>query len=381
VERELSEYRGKNRWPLQFEGGRLVRSQVQTITGSDGSFCCSGLDPSAVYAVAVRDTAMRWIAAVARPDGDAVHLVVDRQFVRLDVQGGSGDALVGANVAAEGYDPASRYPIDKIRPGFPATGPSVIARFYPADAQGRRLLLSPFGWVWRIGSFDEIAQADFLRHEALAGVYRVDLQLRLRAETHFGSLQVEVVDEQGRPFRPFNVVLQCLDKDAGRQSSSQSLDADHMLSDLPAGRWQLTVRAGAEVFFGGYCYARGSHVREIQIGDQQTTKVRVEAPVAGLATFRLRSNPAPAPLNWGEFALRSEPGGVALPCFPCEPFTRAAGPVGKAVGEDLLYIAEQAFPPGRHTFVVEAKGYQPARCEVEIVADRCVEAVVDLVRQ
>jgi hypothetical protein len=41
-------------------------------------------------------------------------------------------------------------------------------------------------------------------------------------------------------------------------------------------------------------------------------------------------------------------------------------------------IAKQSLPPGAHTFVIEAKGYQPARCVVQVVADRLVTVDVNL---
>src|SRR5262249_12456506 len=146
----------------------------------------------APYAVAVRDSAMRMITAVARVGGEPVRLVVDRQLLRIDVRDEEGDVLQGVKIVAEGYDPAGRGTTEHPPPRDPAVGYSVQNPPFSVDAFGRRMLLSPFGWVWRLAIADEDVQPEVQRHEAFAGVWHAERTMVLRLETRFGSLHLVV---------------------------------------------------------------------------------------------------------------------------------------------------------------------------------------------
>jgi hypothetical protein len=360
---------------LRGKRDRLVRSRAVRTTGPDGSFAFAGLDPDSRYAVAVRDTALQVIAMPARVGDDGVRLVVERQLLLLDVRSDAGEPLPGARILAEGYPPESKLPPpERIRPGFPATQPQVRARFYPADAEGRCMILSRFGWVWRIGSFDEIALPDFVRHEVFPDMHRAHLEVPLRAETRFGSVRLAVVDERGEPFDPFEVRLRCLDKDADRLTGSSAVRTDPVIADLPAGRWQVTVGAGGELDYDADLYQRGAHVREIEVADGVTTELYLEVPAAGLAGFRLRSASPPPGGVWEDLTIRAVPAGAVIPFHVMDQdnWNRWRPVVG------VPCIAKQSLPPGAHTFVIEAKGYQPARCVVQVVADRLVTVDVNL---
>ncbi len=363
------------RTPLRLRHGRLVQVVVRSTVAADGSFVCAGLEPEGVYAVAVRDTCGRMISAVAHVGGDPVRVVVDRQLLLLDVRGEGGELLRGANVVAEGFDPDTKSPADRIRPGFPDTAPVVVARFFPVDAQGRHMVLSPFGYVWRLGSFDEIALPDFVRHDAFPGVYRAERTITLRPETRFGSLHLAVVDEQGDPYQEFDFDLRCLDRDIQRNNRRVIQPADGMYRELPAGRWRLTVNMGKDLPYPPYWpKARNVDERDIVIEDGRTTEVKIVTTPLGRVGFRLRTDVSVHQL--AELCVRSEPAGGEI---AFQLLGESSDDAVRSRAPQLL--TKHGLRSEKHWFVITAKGYQPAHCEAEVVADRAVTVEVELVRQ
>jgi hypothetical protein len=47
--------------------------------------------------------------------------------------------------------------------------------------------------------------------------------------------------------------------------------------------------------------------------------------------------------------------------------------------DSIFYLAEQAFAPGRHGFVVMVDGYEPVHVDVDVVTDRLATAKIELV--
>src|SRR5262249_17744247 len=159
------------------------------------------------------------------------------------------EELLGLDVTADGYDPEGKRPSWRMRPGFPAVGQVVGNAAFYADASGRRTLLTPFGWVWRIGVTDEIAQPAVLGHEAMAGVYRAERTLVLQPETRFGSLHLVVVDERGEALSNYGAILHGLDRDLDYNNSRMVPPKSGMTWELPAGHWHLKVLLGKEVIY------------------------------------------------------------------------------------------------------------------------------------
>src|SRR5262249_26717443 len=255
------------------------------------------------------------------------------------------------------------------------------------DARGRRMLLSPFGWIWRLVIAREDVQPEVQRHEAFAGVYRAERTMVLRPETRFGSLHLVVVDEEGRPLPGrdaggrlmWETNLCCAERDQERSGRRQFPPDDGMYRDLPAGRWRLSVYVGVQ-FDWLDAYPRGIHERDVVIEDARTTEVQVVAKAAGLAGFRLRPDrepPGGRGEEGGDVKVQSGPDGDDVPFHVYDP----ERPHSIVVAPGVTLIGKPSFPPGRRAFLVTAKGYQPVRCEVEIAADKLVEVDVELVRQ
>jgi RNA polymerase sigma-70 factor (ECF subfamily) len=375
---------GRTPRPVEVRRGRPLKITAAPITLADGSFLCAGLDPEATYAVGVRDSAMRMSAVVARPGDAPVRLVVDRQLLRLDVRDEAGASLLGARIHAEGYDPTNTRPNDRPRPGFPATGYSVGNPTYSVDPQNRLVFLSPFGWIWRFATTDEGIQPEAVRHEAFAGVYRAERTIVLRPETRFGALHLVVVDEHGKPFAgrnqqgnlQYETDLRCAERGLQRTGRRQYPPDDGMFRDLPAGRWQLSVFLGIQLRFPLDAYPRGIHEREVVIEDGRTTEVTIEAKAAGLAGFQLQSDTPPASGTWEDVKIRAAPGDTDV---GFEVYDRANPMWGiKPLRPGVTLIGKPSYPPGRHSFVITVKGYHPARCDVDVVADGMTEVDVTL---
>ena len=355
--------------------GRVLQFECEPNTRADGSFVCAGLEPDATYAVCVRDARMVYSLLVARPGGEPVRLEVDRQLLTLDVRSEQGEVLQGIDLLAEAYDPERKQASWKQRAGFPETGLSLSNPTFQVDALGRRRLLSPFGWIWRVGISDENVQPDFLRHEAIAGVWRAERSFVLRPETQFGALHLDVVDEAGEPYRTFGYVLKGRDRDLERHLRLNLPPPDGMVRDLPACRWQLTVYLGEPLrygYWGDGPAARGSDEREILIEDGRTSEVRIVASARGRVAFQMNSDVPAASLQ--DLHIRSETDGQEVAVDPIVPMDMLVG----GVEQVPVLFARRAFAPGRHAFVITAKGHLPARCEVEVLADKATEVDVEL---
>lgn len=368
IERSFHQPRSK-REALVLHHGRPVQVVSKPITQDDGSFVCAGLDPDAVYAVALRDSRMRYSLAVARPGDEPVRLVVERQLLSLDVRSDAGETLQGLFLVAEGRP-------ERAEPGAVA---SVRNPPYSADARGRLMLLSPFGWTWRIGVQDEAALPDALQHDVIAGVYRAERTLVLRPETRFGSLHLVVVDEHDQPLPRYGAYLRCLDRDLENNDARMIPPAGGRKWELPAGRWHIRVLLGKEVIYAPalQAHARGFHEEEVMVEHDRTTELKIVAKPAGLVSFRLRSESRPEGGRWRDLKIRVEPGVTELPFLGHGEDRRYVDT--RVYGS--LFVGKQAFAPGVHAFVITADGYHPARCEIEVAADELTRADVELFRQ
>lgn len=173
--------------------------------------------------------------------------------------------------------------------------------------------------------------------------------------------------------------LRCLDRDLQRNGRRAYPPDDGMHRDLPAGRWRLSVFVGQQLHYPLDAYARGTHERAVVIEDGRTTEVKVEARPAGLVGFNLRSDNPPEGGKWQELKIQSEPGGADVAFHVYDRAQPGWGAMPPCYG--MLFIGKPSFPPGRQTFLVTAKGYHAARCEVEVAVDRLVEIEVALFRQ
>lgn len=362
---------------LRWQQGSPCYSFAETSTSADGSFSCAGLDPRREFAVYVRDARMQHIAVLARPDEQPVRLEVDRQLITLQVlQAAAGAQLPGAQVVARGFglDPSVTASPD----GPPRL--RVVARFFPRDEAGRRLLLSPFGWRWQMTCSEPLAVWDPLQHEVRAGIHRVALDLRVEEEKRFGELRLVVVDEAGEPWPEFGFELKALDRELTRshrrmvpQSSGECL-----VRDLPAGRWQLTTYLGREVvMFPLPLRMRGQRSQELRVAAGATTEVRVVSRPAGIVCLDLWASPPPAGGVWQKLRISRGHGGAQLSGLAFDPTSPRQDPYTPRVG--LRLVCADALPPGEQTLVVEAEGYRPTELRVDVKADRQVTARVELI--
>lgn len=358
--------------------GHPFRSGVETTTAPDGSFCCAGLAPEAHYAVAVRDSALRYIAVPARPGDHAVRLVVERQLVAFAMRDEGGDLLPGIELYAEGYDPGLKHPVHEPRPGFPATGLVVGRPNLAAIEDGRLCLLSPFGFVWRIAVRDECAEPLVLRHDAIAGVYRAERTMVLRPVADFGVLRIVAVDEAGRPLAGYGAELRCRDRDLHHNDRVTVLPPGGRSWDLQAGRWHVAIHLGKLVVWTGTVAvrARGVQEHEVVIESNRTTELRVTAEPKGAVAFRLRAEQPPVN-GWRLDGVTVHASGAPVDLLH-DPRRPRRGDGGPLAAENLMFYASQALPPGRHAFVVAAEGFHPAHCAVEVVADRLTTIDVHL---
>jgi hypothetical protein len=371
-------YKERQRGLLRLLRGRPELLATEFRTEADGSFTCRGLDHSLPYVVVVRDTFFRPSFAIARPGGPPVRIAVDRQLLLIDVRGGDGQPLRGANIEAMAFDPGSQWTAhaETDRPGFPEGKCVGIARFYPADALGRRMVLSPFGCIWRLRSFDEVALDDWVRHDAFPGVHRAERTLVLQPETRFGALHLEVVDERGAAFPHYGFKLRCLDRRIERNHERLVPPTDGMYRDIPAGRWRLTVGLGQEIPYPpDWPKVRGIEEQEIRIEADRTTKVSIVTRPRGRVAFRVHGEAT----SGRDLRIRAVAGGAEVPFDTHLPGPFAVHRPGSFEG--LLLMSRHGFEPGTHWFEITGSGYRPCRCSAEVAADRINEIDVELVRQ
>lgn len=356
--------------------GRAVFLSAQTNTRADGSFCFAGLDPTRPYLLDVWN--VKSIGTIARPGTEPVELRIEQQLLTIEVVDERGEPLPGAAVHLDGYDPAGTSTGFPPQPGFPAVG-QVCSNWLPCgDDEGRRVHLSPFGFVWRLYTTDEHLQPVVVRHEALPGLHRATCRIELRVETRFGKLHLVVVDEHGAPL-PHGATLKSLERDLQHDNRRMLPPPEGVTWDLPAGRWQLHVLLGKEVAFHNFAdsYVRGSHDELVTIETGRTHQVKVIAAPAGQVAFRLHSTKPPTDVASGWKGLRIEAAGRAVEVlqYDHEP-GMPRSPAGRAL--PVMFVTKQALPPGRHLFSISADGYQPVRCEATVVADQLATVTVEM---
>ncbi len=357
---------------LVMRDGRAVWEGAVTNTRADGSFRFTGLRPDGVYLLSV--WAVRApVEAVVRPGGEPVELRIDQQLLAIDVFDESGVAVPGAQVRLAGYDPSSTHPSYQKWPGFPETG-LVCSNWPPGAApDGRRIFLAPFGFVFRLTVADDCMQPIAVRHDVLPGVYRATCRVDVRLEDRFGKLHICAVDENGKPI-DFGPYLKALDRELQVNGRRFIKPPEGWTWDLPAGRWHVEAVLGKEVAYlhddGGY--ARGFQEHVVTVEDGKTTELRLVAPPGGLVEFDVRANKA-AITSWR--TLRVEEAGRELAVLPRD----SSHPLPTRQGARITtFVTKQALAPGKHSFLLLAEGYQPATCEVDVVADQLTTVRVEM---
>lgn len=364
---------------LERHDGKFTQVRASPRTADDGSFACAGLDPDGTYAVCVADSLhARSAMAVARV-GENVELVVDMQLLLLDVRGEDGEALPGATVRGEIYDPADERPAYKLRAGFPETGLVGSGAFFSCDAAGRRQVLTPFDRLWCLYATDEFVQSAALRHDVFPGVFRVERTLVLRPALQFGAMRLIVEDQDGKPWPDYGYRMKHLSRDIERNHSRLIPPDDHTYRDLPAGRWQLTVLLGNPLYevFGLDTPSRGEQQREVVIEDGGTTEVRIVTTPAGRIAFRLQAASPPEDGNWKNVQVTADAGGLEVPCV-LHSDDQHVSPWPLA---SQFRLARAAFAPGHYGFTVSVDGYQPAHCDAEVVDGQLTQVRVELTRR
>ena len=120
-------------------------------------------------------------------------------------------------------------------------------------------------------------------------------------------------------------------------------------------------------------YLRGFQQQVVTIEDGRTTEVKLVAQPAGLVGFRLFAA-APPKTAWQRVSV--EAGGKPVDVWGRD---RKRFDDYLEPGEfQILFVTKQALPPGRHTFLLQADGYQPATCSVDVVADQLTRVRVEL---
>jgi hypothetical protein len=184
-----------------------------------------------------------------------------------------------------------------------------------------------------------------------------------------------VVDEAGKAYQEYGFWVHCLDRDLERNYDRLVPPADCMYRELPAGRWRLTVSTGMDLEYRGVPKSRGIQEQDIVIEDGRTTEVKIVTKPLGRVAFHLRADVAIGELR--DLHLRSERDGTELTYDTDAPTELIAAPGTKTP----VLLLKQAMPAGKYWFAVSARGYEPARCEAEVVADRVTDIEVELVRQ
>jgi hypothetical protein len=315
-----------------------------------------------------------WDPVVVRAGDEDVRVRVDGQLLTIEPRDEHGAFVPGVRLLAEGYDPETPRPSWKKHPGFPESGLAVSNLPFAADPEGRLMLLSPFGWIWRIGTSDDAVRPTFLRHDALPGLHRTTRTLDLEAEARFGKLHLVVVDEKGKPIN-HGVRLKAVERDLEHNDDRMVAPPGGRIWELPAGPWQLHVLLGKEVAYSPFAesYVRGFHQETVTIEDGRTTEVKVVAEPAGQVAFRLHSTTMPK-TAWRNLRIETAGREVPVLAYDYEP----GMPGARVGGLPVLFTTKQALPPGRHAFLVQADGYEPATCEVDVVVDKLTSVRVEM---
>ncbi|HEX6813020.1 MAG TPA: RNA polymerase sigma factor [Planctomycetota bacterium] len=351
--------------------GRPVWNATQTHTLADGSFRFTGLRPDGVYLLSV------WAVGapadtVVRPGGDAVELRIDKQLLSIDVFDEHAAPVAGAQVRLAGYDPSARHSSYQKWPGFPETG-LICSNWLPSAApDGRRIFLAPFGFVFRVTVADDCVQPIAVRHDVMAGVYHATCRLDVRTETRFGKLHMCAVDENGAPIN-CGAYLKALDREQQIDDRRCITPPEGLTWDLPAGRWHVQAVLGKEVTYlhGDGGFARGFQEHVVTVEHGRTTQLKLVAAPAGLVAFDVHANDR-AIASWR--TLRVEEAGRALTVLQRDPNNPRPGIPDAAT----RFVAKQALAPGQHSFLLQADGYQPATCNVDVVADKLTYVRVEM---
>jgi hypothetical protein len=217
------------------------------------------------------------------------------------------------------------------------------------------------------------------------GVHRADRSLVLRGEQRFGAMHVVAVDEAGVPLPNYGVRLHCLDRPLEQSHERMVPPPGGLRVDLPAGRWHVDVWLGKEVVYDWFLqmYARGRHEEDVVIAPGETKELRVVAPPAGMVAFALDSDTLPPEGVWPGLQIVDQATGAAVAVIAHRDFMPGKPRVDRPHQPlcDALLIAQQAFAPGPHAFVVSARGYRSERCEVEVAADKLTRCRLRLIRQ
>jgi RNA polymerase sigma factor (sigma-70 family) len=358
---------------LALREGGPVWSSGQTNTAADGTFRFANLDPDGVYLLS-----MWGFGAlpdrVVRPDTDAVDVRVDKQLLTIEVFDEQAAPLPGAQVRLAGYDPSNKSSSYQQWPGFPETG-LVCSNWLPGAApDGRRIFLVPFGFIVRITIADDCVQPVAVRHEALPGMHRATCRVDVRTEGRFGKLHICAVDENGKPI-DFGPYLKALDRQLHVNDRRTIKPPEGWTWDLPAGRWHVETVLGKEVCYlqddGGY--ARGFQEHVVTVEDGKTTELKLVAPPAGLVAFDVTSGGKQI-TSWHK--LRVEAAGRPLDVLARDPNDMRLG--FRDSSQMTRFVGKQAFSPGKHTFLLQADGYQPATCHVDVVADALTHVRVEM---
>ena len=334
-------------------------------TGPDGSFLFA-LDATAEHAVVWLTIGMRrCVARKTRIDAGPLEITVDAQLVSIDAHTETGERVPGVRVRTEGYDPEFPSPAPN-RPGFPATGLSVLGSLFFVDAEARLCMLSPFGWTWRIATSDPEVQSVEVRHDALVGVHRANVDLTLRSESSFGTVRVIATDQHGNPLR-YQAQLQCEARTEEHSLFDDAAKAGGHSKRLPTGSWRVRVHLGGthpQLDLG----FRGSQEHTVVVAEGREAEVHVSAPPAGLVGFRLHSGRRFLALQ----NLRIEVDDQTVDTQAAELTTNRAGesPV------PCLFVALRPLAPGQHRYRIEADGFQIAAGGFEVASDRLSEIIV-----
>lgn len=366
----------RNGYSRTVRDGRVVVSATQTSSLADGSFCFAGLEPDGVFLLS--PTAVgALVERVVRPGRDSIELRIDQQVVRIDVIGEHGEPIPGAHVRLDGFDPVGKNPSYRNRPGYPDVG-QVCGNWVPmADPEGHRFVLSPFGFVWFATVFDDAAQPTFVRHEALPGVHRATCRLELRPQSSFGKLHINAFDEHGQPIH-FGARLKSKERAQELSCRGYVMPPEGWTVEMPAGQWQMEVALGKEMTWqqseGGYM--RGLQEQVVTIEDGRTMEVKVVAQPAGLVAFRVFTA-SPPKSEWLRVSV--EAGGKPVDVWSHDRKLRPSDRGDLDPGElRVMFVTKHALPPGKHTFLVQADGYQPATCHVDVVADALTHVRVEM---
>lgn len=346
---------------------------ARTNTRTDGTFEFATVDPDATFLLDV--FGVQPVGAIVRAGAPEVELRVEQQLVTIECVDEHGSPLPGASIHLDGYDPAGTSPSWRTRPGFPATG-QFCGNWLPCgDDDGRRIHLTPFGFVWCLYCVDENLAPVAERHDALPGTYRATCRIELHADAHHGKLHVVAVDETGAPV-PFSILLTQVDRSLSSQHRCTELAAEGYTWDLPTGVWHVEGALGRELLYrnGDIVFTRGEQQHDVRIDPDQTTELRLAAPTAGRIAFE-PFGAMPQGEAWT--SLRIEEAGQTVPCVTVDSTTPAAGAPRRGAGPMQL-LTRTAFAPGNHTFLLTADGCQPSKCTVKVAADAITTVRVEM---